>query len=250
MVTIAFSFPQELSRVPRVRAVLMDVGEFIRDLWLARAPYATGGYAKGLLNAGAIKLNGNKLEITNRAQHAAIVEYGFRSYNIGLAMLNKGKGVRTSAEGYRYKVVKIEKGPETKHRQPSVGQAVQKGFAKLAPIGIRPNPGNKFGRYEPRKSLRKPLKPGRTKNSGVFVISEKAIKQNPQKWMMPAREGRRLAESIQKEGAPIIRDVVRRVIAQEKDRQTRLQGEKPRWFKPSMARAPLKQEPVSGGRKK
>jgi hypothetical protein len=249
MVKVAFSFPPEIARNPRVRSALLDAGNFVRDLWLARAPYSSGDYARGLMHAGSVKLTGNKLEITNTCPHAAVVEFGFRSYNIGLAILNSGKGVRMSAEGFRYKVIKIGDTAKARYRQASVAQAVQKSYAKLAPIGLS-NPNFKFGAYKPRMSLQKPLKPGAVRGtSQVLTISEKAIKQNPDKWRMPSRDGKKLGERIQKEGAVIIKDVVRRIIAQERDRQKRLYGKKPRWFKPSMARAPLKQVPVSRGSK-
>ena len=253
MVTVSFNFPEALTRNPRIRAAILDAGEFIRDLWLARSPYATGEYARGLMRSGAITLRGGKLEIVNNSKHAGIVEFGFRSYNIGLAMLAKSRGVKISAEGYRYKVIKIDKTPTANYRKESVAQSVQKSYAKLQPIGVRFNPTTRFGseRYRPRVSLKRPLRGGKPRPGpeGVFIISEKAIKENPQKWMMPAREGKGLAKDIQKEGADIMRKVISKIVASEKQRQTRVKGKTPSWYKPSQARAPFRQQPVRRGSK-
>lgn len=235
-----------------VRRAIQNSAEFIRDLWLARAPYKSGKYAQGLTHAGSIRVSRGRVEIINHAKHAQAIEMGVKSYNLAMAILNSGKGVKISKEGYRYKKIKIEESPAARYRKPSVAQSVQKSFSKLAPLGMRPNSLTKYGgirSYTARKRLQKPLKPQKTTNIGLFTISEKAQKANPNKWQIPEREGRNLARDVHRDAKPLISDAIRKAVQQERDRQKRTKGKVPAWYNPAMARNPVKNNPVSGVRK-
>lgn len=235
-------------------AALKDAAEFVRDLWLARSPYATGSYAKGLLQAGSVKVGGGKIEIANKSKHAESVEFGFSSYNWGMQILNSGKGVKTAKDGTRYKIIHIDDKAQTKYRKPSVAQSISKSFQKLIPLGLKPNAVTKYGqlkRYEPRRTLKRPLKPQMKKSSphGFFIVSSKSIQENPRKWQMPTREGRKLGEQVQKEASPLVKAAVSAAIEKERDRQARLGKGQPKWFTPKLMRDPLKVIPVRQRRK-
>ncbi len=235
MIEIVYNLPDNIARNATVRAVLMNVGLFIRDLWLARAPYATGGYARGLMMPASVRIEGSELHITNFSKHAAVLEYGFSSYNWGMRTLNKGKNVKTAKDGTRYKIIKIDKIPTARYRRPAVAQAVQKSFAKLAPLGLRPGRILKYGkpdRYNPRKSLQRPIKGGPPRKDsplGFFVVSEKAIKQSGGRaWKMPTREGLNLAKKVKDEARPLVVAAVKAAMNAERDRQNSA-GRRPSW---------------------
>lgn len=254
MVEISFNYPPELARNLTVNRALKDAANFIRDLWVAKSPYATGAYADGLYQSGSVKVGNGKVRIINYAKHAATVEYGFQGYNLGMAMLNSGRNVKTSKEGHRYKVISIKEQPTARHRKSSVAQGVQSSFAKLMPLGMKPNQHTKYGglkRYNARRGLRKPIKGGRPNPHGprgVFTISEKAIRQDPSKWMVPDREGKFLAQEVQKETRAVIRQVLRKAVKLESQRQKRVKGVTPKWHNPQVARHPITGISVSRGR--
>lgn len=248
-VTITFNYPAELLRNATIRRAIFNAAEFVRDLWLARSPYATGDYAKGLRSANSIRIGNGKIEITNMSKHAASIEHGFRSYNIGLAMLNSGKGVRTSADGNRYKLIHVDPKPRGATRAPGVSRAVVTSFTKTMPIGMAIPRFDRYGAIKPykqRRSLQRPLKgkaPFAGAMKGFFVISEKAIKADPSKWQMPSREGRLLGRKVMQESKPLIAEAIRAAVKGEKARQERMKGRTPKWYKPRMTQNILKAIP-------
>lgn len=251
-VSIKFKFPAELAKNHTVSRALWNAAYFIRDLWLARAPYASGAYAKGLQNAGSVKVRGGTIEITNFAKHAALVEYGHRSFNLGLAMLNSGKGVSYSKDGNRYKRIHIDQKTQTRTRSPNVATQVKSSFQKTFPIGFPTPRITKYGAmkpYNPRRSLQRPLAqrgaPGGPR--GFFTISEKAIRENPNKWQIPAREGKKLGLEVQKEGKQYVAEALRLAVQGERHRQLRMKGVQPKWAR-SFNRSILKAIPVRRGR--
>lgn len=250
MVKIVYKYPNEIGSNANIKRTLENAAMFVRDLWLARAPYATGAYAAGLLHSGSVKVGNGEIVIENKAKHAAVLEHGFSSYNLGLAILNGGKGVKTSKDGNRYKKIVIGPSYATRYRQKTVQQQVQKSFSKLAPLGLKPNQFTKYGgvkKYTPRKSLQQLLKPKQKPGQiQILTISEKAIKEDPTKWRMPAREGRKIAAEVQKDARQVVTDAIRAAIQNEKGRMQQ-RGRTPAWYKPTTARQPLKA--VRGARK-
>lgn len=255
MVSITFTFPPGLSRNATVRRALVNAAYFVRDLWLARSPYASGDYARGLTHSGSIKVSNDRIEIINLSRHAQWVESGTRSFNIGLAMLRNGRGVRTAADGSRYKIVRIEPGARGATRAAGVSRAVVASFTKLFPMGMRVPRVDRYGGikpYKPRRALQRPLKglsskPGSPK--GFFIISEKAIRANPHKWQIPAQQGRKLGAKVQAEARPYVIEAIRQAVQGERDRQMRVRGKKPGWYRPAMSRNPLKTIPPERLRK-
>jgi len=250
MVKIVFNYPKSLGRNVTVMNAIKDSAEFIRDLWLARSPYVSGDYANGLLHSGSVRVRDGKIEITNFSKHAAIIENGFSAYNWGMKVLLGGKNVKVSKEGNRYKIIHIKQATQTKFRKESVSQRIMSSYQKLIPIGMKTNLATKYGnvrRYEPKRALRRPLKPGKAKSGtprGFFVVSEKAIRENPSKWTMPQRAGRKLGEQVQKESSPLIKQAIAKAVQFERNRQYRLRGGNPKWYKPSMSRNPIQTVPV------
>ena len=59
---------------------------------------------------------------------------------------------------------------------------------------------------------------------GFFIISEKAIRENPQKWQVPSRAGLKLAEKVQKESRPYVIAALKAVVQAERDRNKRARG--------------------------
>lgn len=248
-VKIEFKFPAELSRNSTIRTALVNTATFVRDMWLARSPYATGEYAKGLTQSGSIKVEQGRMIIENKSRHAAIVEYGFRSFNLGLAMLNSGKGVKVSADGNRYKVIKIEPKERAAFRSQGVANQVQKSFASIMPIGMPRPQISKYGglkTYQTRRPLLRPLKgkkPSTSGPRGIFVISEKAIKENPMKWQMPARAGMNLSKTVSEECRPYVIEAIKGAVQAEADRQMRAKGQQPAWNKGKIKNNPISQIP-------
>jgi len=254
-IVVSFSFPRELSRNATTRRALVNAALFVRDLWLARSPYASGEYAKGLQHAGSVRVEQDKIVIENKAKHAAVVEFGHRSFNIGLAMLRNGRGVRTAADGSRYKIVRIEPGARGATRAAGVSRAVVASFTKLFPMGMRVPRVDRYGGikpYKPRRALQRPLKglsPRTGSPKGFFIISEKAIRANPHKWQIPAQQGRKLGAKVQAEARPYVIEAIRQAVQGERDRQMRVRGKKPGWYRPAMSRNPLKTIPPERLRK-
>ena len=250
-VSITYEVPKGLFRNSAIRQQFENVALFVRDLWLARSPYASGAYASGLRGPGSIKISDGKIEVINTSKIAAIVEHGFRSYNLGMAMLRNGKGVRRSKEGYRYKMIHITPKASASTRAASVAAQVKTAYSKVMPIGMNVKRTDKYGTikpYQPRKSLKKNIKGGPKRKGGpegFLVVSEKAILQNPSKWQMPAREGRHLARDVQKEARPLVVQAIRGAIQAEQARQQMNRGTNPSWFKAGMTRNPVRSR-VSG----
>ncbi len=239
MVSIIFQYPPELARNPVIKQAIDNAALFVRDLWLARAPYASGEYAKGLSRQSSVSTSGGKIEIKNFAKHAHVVEFGFSSYNLGMRILNSGKGVKRSADGFRYKLIKIEPSSTGRHRQASVGDRLAKSFAKTFP-GMPISKISRMGKqkqYQARRSLQRPLKGGSPKHGGpqgFYVISERTIRLNPSRWMMPKREGRNLAREVQKEARPLVMQAIRKAVTQEKQRRSSMRGRAPGWSSVAM----------------
>jgi hypothetical protein len=253
MVKITYHYPKNLARNATVMASLRNAADFVRDLWLARAPYASGEYAKGLLSAGSVRVGDGKIEITNFCKYADVIEHGFRGYNWGMRILNSGKGVKTAKDGSRYKLIHIDDKPQTRYRKQSVAQAVSKSFQKLIPLGLKANTPTKYGqlkRYEPKRALKRPLKPkmGQANPKGFFIVSSKTIAKNHSAWMMPDRKAKKLGLQVQKEASPLVKAAVSSAIKQELSRQQRLGKGKPKWFNSKLMRNPLQAIPVRKGR--
>jgi len=248
-VEVVFEIPREIAYNATIRRHLWNVGYFVRDLWLARSPYAGGGYARGLTLAGSVSVKGNKIHVSNFCKHAQYVEYGHRSFNIGLAMLKNGRNVKVSKDGNRYKRVKIDRSPTSRYRRESVASSVKQKFQRLAPLGMRLPRIDRYGQapvYPQRKSLMKPIKPGAPRKGpeGIFTVSERAIKEDPSRWLVPALAGRYLARQVQEEARPFVVQTMRDMVQGERARQQRLTGKEPRWYKQKTARGAIRTGPV------
>jgi hypothetical protein len=225
VIQVGFSYPQSISRNLTIQKSARNIAEFVRDLWIARSPYASGGYVRGLQQPNSIQLFLGRIVIKNTCKYAYVIERGFRSYNFGLAVLNAGKNVKVGKDGNRYKVIKVDPKGKAAYRKASVGDAVKRSFMKSMPIGMPMPKITSYGGIKPykqRQSIRRPMKarkPAKDAMKGIFVISEKAIKADPTKWMMPAREGLHLAEKIQKEARQYVVAAFRDVVKKESDRQ-------------------------------
>lgn len=239
-VSISFTFPPELMRNQTTRRAIENAALFVRDLWLARSPYVTGGYARGLMSAGSIRIGSGRFSVTNQCAYAQHLEFGTRSFNIGLAILARGRGVKTSADGSRYKIIKVEPKGRASFRKASVAASVQRSFQKMFPPGVRAPRISRYGQIKPyreRKSLRKPLRakaPLASAMRGIFVVSEKAIRERGA-WQMPAKAPRRFAQMVQKEAQPVVVQAIRAAIQGERARQRRLRGNSPGWYRPGMS---------------
>jgi len=255
LISISFQYPKELEANATIRRALYNAANFVRDLWLARSPYATGDYAKGLQHTQSVQVSGGQIKITNFSKHASVIEYGFKGYNIGLAMLNSGKNVKVAADGNRYKMIHIDPKPRANYRQAGVASAVVKSFTKMAPIGMPIAKLTKYGQIKPYKSkpsLKKPIKgkPALASSPrGFLVISEKAIKADPKKWMMPSRAGMKLAEKLQKEARPFVLDAIKLAVKQERERQERMRKGTPNPKLKTDMRKLIQSGPVIGVRK-
>lgn len=237
MVSITFKFPQNIYRNRTVNKTLHNLGAFVRDLWLARSPYAGGKYADGLRRNGSIKIGNGFLTIENNCPHAEWIEKGFRSFNIGLRMLFNGKGVKYSKEGYRYKIIHVEPKPRASFRKPSVANSIKQSARAVMPLGMRGVKSSYYGdvkEYSPRKSLQKNIKPQKPKKNamnGFFVISEKAIMQDSSKWKMPDRKGKFIAKKVMNEAKSICERALRVALKTEQGRQKDKSGKNPKWYK-------------------
>lgn len=210
-VSIKLKYPQELIYKPLVRQRLYDIALFVRDLWLARSPQRTGAYMKGLLKSNSIRIGSGEIVITNFAPHAQYYEEGHKAFNIAERMLANGKNVKVSKEGYKYKYVKIPRGLESRARADSLQKTIFKAFGAIIPKGVMK------AVYKVRQSLKKPLKMKMKKGAGdgVFVISEKTLRQRPGAWRIPPMAPHYLAKDIQREVMPILNEAVQKAIQEQ-----------------------------------
>lgn len=248
-IEISFNVPKEIMNNATIKKHLWNIGYFVRDLWLAKSPYAGGSYAAGLARPGSVTVKGNRIVVTNFCRHAQYVEYGHRAFNIGLAMLNNGRNVKTSADGNRYKKVKIDPSPTSRYRKETVATNIKQKFARIAPIGMKLPKIDRYGvvpAYKTRQTLLKPLKPGPVRKTprGIFTISERAIREDPSKWLVPVMEARHLGKNVQQEAKPYVVQTLRDIVQAERARQQRVRGKNPKWYKPRMTRGIIKVEPV------
>lgn len=246
-IEVSFTVPKELSANATIKKHLWNIANYIRDYWLAKSPSVTGEYAKGLLQNGSVKVTGNVIIIRNLSDHAKYYEFGHQAFNIGMKMLNNGKNVKISKEGFRYKHIKIGDKLQTKSRKDSVAAGVSQSFMSLTPMGMNLPVISRYGatpHYQAKKSLKKVLKPGKVirKGSDVLTVSEKAIRLDPSKWLVPKMEGRNLAKTVQKEVKPLIIHSLHAIVKAEKERQSR-NGRTPQWS--AQKRGIIKVGPVS-----
>ena len=232
-IEVSFKIPQEMSSNATIKKHLWNIAKFIRDYWIAKSPSVTGEYAKGLLQSGSIKVAGNEITVRNLAKHAQYYEFGHAAFNIGLKMLQNGRGVKVSKEGFRYKHVKIGDKHATKYRKENVAAGVSNSFMSMTPMGMGLPLITSYGaapEYHAKKSLTKMLKPGKVtrKGSDCLTISEKAIRLNPNKWLVPAMQGKNLAKKVQQEVRPLIIQSLHAIVKAEKERQTS-KGRTPQW---------------------
>lgn len=239
MVEISFSLPSDLGRNLLINRQMHAVAEFVRDLWLARSPYSSGAYVKGLSHPGSIKITHDRIIVRNMCPHAEYVEYGHGAFNIGMAMLNNGRNVKMSATGNRYKTVVIPPRSEGRTRSARVAGKVTQSFRKMAPMGMNPPKVDKYGkmkRYVARKSLKNPLKSRMSGEETILTISEKSIKEDPSRWRIPAIDGRYLAQEVRREALPYVENAIKQAFLAEKERQERQKGKAPTWYKPGLLR--------------
>ena len=247
---IKFNFPKGMLKNHNTREAIKNAANFIRDLWLSKVPNKGGGYAKGLQQPGSVKVEDGRITITNFAKHAGIVENGFKSYNIGLKILANGKGVKVSKDGNRYKIVRLPERSEKKIELKDKSSHVTNAFKRTIPKALNSAWGHKT--YERPKQLHAALNKQKQKQgttaSKLVVISEKAIKKDPTKWQMPAREGKKIAEAVFKEARPLIAEAVRQAQIAEVSRQTK-RGQTPSWAKPARKQQRFIFRPRVGARK-
>ena len=226
-VKIVIKFSDSLLRNLTINRAIHNAALFIRDFWLARSPYNSGDYARGLLHAGSIQVGNGKIVVENKSKYADYLEYGTRSFNIGQKLLANGKGVKISKDGHRYKRIRIEPNRRTRMRAESVQAQVLRSFDRLTPLGMNQSKVTKYGgvkNYETRRSLLRPLvgkAPLKTAFKGIFTISDKMC---PPKWQVPARGGQFLARDVQSEAGPIAVDAIKAAVRAEKERQSRMKG--------------------------
>ena len=226
-VKIVIKFSDSLLRNLTINRAINNAALFIRDFWLARSPYNSGDYARGLLHAGSIQVGNGKIVIENKSKYADYLEYGTRSFNIGQKLLANGKGVKISKDGHRYKRIKIEPNLRTRMRAESVQAQVVRSFDRLTPLGMNQSKVTKYGgikNYETRRSLLRPIKgkaPLKTAFKGIFTISDKTC---PPKWQVPAKGGQFLAREVQQEAGPIAVAAIQAAVQAEKERQKRTKG--------------------------
>jgi hypothetical protein len=231
-VSVEFDYPRELIRNANISKMIWNTALFVRDLWIARSPNGSGGYIKGLTSPGSVSVSNGKIRIINKCSYAQYVESGHRQFNLGMAILNGGKGVKRSKEGFKYKIIFVKQTPKAKFRQPSVGASITKAFAKGVPKMVKASL-QRYGaltKYQANKRIRKPLKSGKPRSNamkGFFVISEKAIKDDPSKWMSPQVPGRFLAKRVQKEAERYVQAAIDEAVKSEQQRMDRTKVRKP-----------------------
>lgn len=239
MIEISFALPTDLGRNLLINRQMHAVAEFVRDLWLARSPYSSGAYVKGLQHPGSIKITHDRIIVRNMCPHAEYVEYGHGAFNIGLAMLNNGRNVKVSASGNRYKTVVIPPKTESRTRSAKVAGKVTQSFKKMAPMGMTAPKTDKYGkmkRYVARKGLKTQLKNRAIGEETILTVSEKSIKEDPSRWRIPAMDGRYLAQEVRREAMPYVENAIKQAFLAEKERQERQKGQSPKWYKPGLLR--------------
>jgi hypothetical protein len=225
---------------------MRNCADFVRDMWLSRAPHVSGAYANGLLESNSVIVRQGSILIQNLAQHAQWYEYGHNGFNIGKRILLTSKKVKVSKDGFRFLRFRMnEKGP-TKFRSENVARGVKQSFRNALPTGsVRPqiNSYGGIAAYERRKRLMKPMM-AKSKQGGWLTISEKAIKANPDKWWIPAMVGKNLAKKIQEETRPLVMEMLRRAVEGERLRQKKATNKDPVWYRKSMSKYPVKSQTV------
>jgi hypothetical protein len=236
-VKIVMKMPVEFFANITMRRALDNSAKFVRDYWLSLSPHQSGEYASGLLQDKSIIVRPGEIVIQNLAKHANWYEVGHKAFNIGLAILSSSKKTRVSKDGYRYLPIRIPNRGKTKFRATSTQKKVKDDFKRTVPKGKIPiiKTYGGIGKYEQRKLLKKPLKATST-DGNIVTISEKAIRQDPTKWLSPAVEGKKLSEKVQRETEPLVMNMIRQAILGEKERQKQTTGKNPKWFKPSMTK--------------
>lgn len=221
-VKIVFKFDRRLWKNEAVKRTVLNAAKMVRDLWLARCPNLSGDYANGLRKQRSIIISPGKIEISNLSEHAAAYEYGVKAFNWGLQTLKKGKNVKRSKDGSKYKIIRVKPQGRVAFRKPSVGNSVIASFRATVPKGrttFAAYTGKQnIGSYKQRLILGKKLKPKKALKSamsGFFVVSEKSIKADPKKWFHDKVPGHFLARGIQREAEPIIKRAISQTVAAE-----------------------------------
>lgn len=246
-VKITFKIPVEFYANLTVKRAMDNAANFVRDMWLSRAPHVTGEYAQGLLQDKSVIVRPGEITIQNVAKHAEWYEFGHRAFNIGLAILAKSKKARVSKEGFRYLPIRITKRGSAKFRAPSIQKNIKDAFKRTIPKGKIPTV-SKYGaiaQYMPRKRLQVPLKAKPGTPGDVVTISEKAIRKDPTKWRVPAQPAKKLAEKVKKETEPMVLNMLRQALTGEQERQKQMHGKNPAWYKRSMKNKPIKKTTVA-----
>lgn len=219
---IVIPFDPKLWRQPAMKRAIWNSAKFLRDLWLSRSPTLGGDYAKGLQRPSSIVITPGKIIVQNFSKHARIYEDGARSFNWGLATLAKGKNVKRTKAGDKFKVIFIKPTGRVAFRRPTVGNAVIAAFRATIPKGrttFASYSGPKdLARYKSRASLAKPIKakkPLKGAMKGFFVVSERAIRENPKRWFHERLEGHHLARDVEREALPIIERALAQAAAAE-----------------------------------
>lgn len=191
------------------------------------------------MQSNSVKVFAGEIIVTNFCDHAQYYEDGRRAFNIATAILNGGKGVKTAKDGTRYKTIVIKKRPETRFRSPSIATRVTNSFKATFPIGMKAPKVETYGgikKYKPRKALQNVLKAKQRSDKTILTISEKTLREDPSRWKVPAMQGKKIAEKVQKEGSTYVAEAVRRAIEGEMARQSKM-GKSPSW---SVPRTPIK----------
>lgn len=228
-VRITIKFDRRLFGNPAIQRTLWNAAKMVRDLWLSRAPHVSGDYVDGLRHPGSIAIRPGVIEVTNFSEHAQVYEFGHKAFNWGLKMLEKGGAkVKTAKDGSKYRIIKVDPAARASFRKPSVGAAVITAFKATVPRGrgkFKAYSGSAdIGKYHQHVRLGKAIKakpPLASGMSGFFVVSEKAIKADPKKWFHDKMPGFKLAASVQREAAPIIKEAIAQALSAELARKAR-----------------------------
>lgn len=228
-VSISIPFDRSLSGNQAVQRTIWNAARMVRDLWLSRAPHISGAYAQGLQHPSSVTVKPGEIVITNFAKHASYYEDGTRAFNWGMQFLMKGgPKVKRDKEGFRYAVIKIDPKGKAAFRKEGVGKAIIAAFQGTLPRGRTKFPDyngvGDIARYTQRKSLSKPLKPkapGKGAMKGFFVVSERAIRENPKRWFHEAKEGYKLAADVKAATEPLVIRALAKVVVAEAVRMLR-----------------------------
>lgn len=228
-VEIRLKFSRKAWGNQAVQRTIWNAARFVRDLWVARSPNLGGAYVRALMSSGSIIVRPGEIIVTNRAPHALMYEKGVRRFNWGLRTLALGKNVKTAKDGSRYKIIHVQPQGRVAFRKPSVPRAIIAAFRATIPKGQTVHGAyssfKDIDRYRPRKSLGRTLKPRKALASamnGFFVVSEKAIREDPRKWLHEKVEGKHLARDIEAEARPIVQRAIDQAMAAEAARKARV----------------------------